>query len=129
MSFLINLNFFFIGVKHHTFVKCVNKTVQIENLGSSWLLNIFTKGKKSTTFYRIFYVLLVYFNNLERKKDSSTNLPNDTTIVSIQNKNENNAVSKEELIKSLVTSKKSVRTLNSGRIVNIANTSRACQIQ
>jgi hypothetical protein len=98
-------------------------------LGSSWLLNIFTKGKKSTTFYRIFYVLLVYFNNLERKKDSSTNLPNDTTIVSIQNKNENNAVSKEELIKSLVTSKKSVRTLNSGRIVNIANTSRACQIQ
>ena len=116
-------------MKHHKLVKCVNKTIQIDNLGTSWLLNIFTKGKKNTTFYRIFYVFLVYFNNLERRKDSSTNLPNDPTNVSIQNKNENNAISKEELIKSLVTSKTNVRTLNTGRIVNIANTSRACQIQ
>ena len=43
--------------------------------------------------------------------------------------NENSLSLKNDLIKSLLSPKKQIQTLNTGRSVTIANTTRACQIQ
>ena len=69
------------------------------------------------------------FSRANSSTKQTDNVTNETTSEFLNScTNEDNRLLKNELIQSLISSKKHIRTLNSGRNINIANTTKACLI-